>query len=115
MDFVVIAFAASFAVVWLITYIPIHATIFGKSYSPRLFFCKFLVPMDVSLTLVLIMGGWIGISTAATGIGMICYNVFTGIGISLAVMAVRKFLIPRWTKKFEELSEEHKLQKVKAK
>jgi hypothetical protein len=103
MDFILIAFAASFAVIWLITYIPIHSTLFGKSWSPRLWFCKTLIPMDVSLTLVLICGGWIGITTSQTGIGLITYNVFTGIGISLAVMSVRKFLIPRWTKKFNQI------------
>lgn len=115
MEFIMIAFAAAFAVVWLITYIPLHSTMFRKSWSPRLWFCKTLIPMDVTLTLVLICGGWIGITTASTGIGMVTYNVFTGIGISVAVLCIRKFLIPRWEKKYQQLSLEHKLQKVKAK
>jgi hypothetical protein len=113
MEFIMIAFAAAFAVIWLITYIPLSSVMFGKIWSPRLKFCNLLIPMDVGLTLVLICGGWIGITTASTGIGMVTYNVFTGIGISVAVASTRKFIIPRWQQKFDILCAAHKESKQK--
>jgi hypothetical protein len=111
MEYILIAFAAAFALIWLITYIPTFSTLFGKCWSPRLWFCKTLIPMDVSLTLVLICGGWIGITTSQTGIGLVTYNVFTGIGISVAVVSIRKFLIPRWEKQFATQKETYVLNK----
>lgn len=107
MEFVMIAFAAAFAIIWLISYIPLTVTVVNKMWSPRLKFCNLLVPMDVGLTLILICGGWIGITTASTGIGMVTYNVFTGIGISIAVASMRKFIIPRWQKQFDKEKELH--------
>jgi hypothetical protein len=111
MEYILIAFAAAFALIWLITYIPTFSTFCGQCWSPRLWFCKTLIPMDVSLTLVLICGGWIGITTSQTGIGLVTYNVFTGIGISIAVVSIRKFLIPRWEKKFAQQKEQYLLTK----
>jgi hypothetical protein len=111
MEFVMIAFAAAFAVVWLIDYIPLTSTLFGKLWSPKIKFCNLLVPMYVGFTLILICGGWIGITTASVGIGMITYNVFTGIGISMAVLVMRKFIIPRWQKQFDKEAAQYALNK----
>lgn len=107
MDLILIAFASAFAVIWLISYIPLKATALGKMWSPRLKFCNLLIPMDVGFTLLLICGSWVGLATAAAGIGMIIYNVFTGIGLSMAVLIMRKLIIPRWTKKFNLLKQEY--------
>jgi predicted phosphoribosyltransferase len=47
------------------------------------------------------MGTMVGF-TAVTGIGNIIFNVATGLGLSLGSLIVRKILVPRWQRKFEE-------------
>jgi len=98
---ILIAFGGTFSVVWLIHYIPLQKTFFGKSFSPRLTFCKFLAPLDATLTLFLVAGAWIGVTSAITGISMIVYNVLTGIGISCGVVFVKKILVPRWRLEYQ--------------
>lgn len=97
-----IAFGAAFAMIWLISYLPIYSTFLGKVYSPRLLICKILAPFDVAMTTILVCGSWVGCSTAATGIGMIIYNVMTGIGLSLGVQITRKWFVPKWKERFEK-------------
>lgn len=97
-----VAFGASFAVVWLLGYVPIKKKrIFGKGiWSPKLFIARHILgPMDAGVTLILIGGGWVGL-TSALGISAMVYNVLSGIGLSLGVMFVKKFLAPRWERQF---------------
>jgi len=107
-----IAFGAVFAVVWLIHYLPLHKSIFGKHYSPRLIFCKFLAPLDATLTIILIAGAWIGLTTAVLGINLMVSNTLTGIGISLGVVFVKKVMIPRWTEEYNKLVEATEMAKM---
>lgn len=99
----IIAFGGAFAVIWLIQYIPLYSKILHRPYSPRLLACRILAPFDAVFTLLLVCGGWVGLSTSVTGISMMVYNVLTGIGLSVGVLLVKKFFVPRWEKKFEEL------------
>ena len=98
-----IAIGGSFAVVWLIHYIPIHSTAFGRSWSPRLAFCRLLEPLDAAMTLFLVCGAWVGLTSAVIGIGMMVYNVTTGIGISMGVLITKKVLLPRWKASYQRL------------
>ncbi len=95
-----ISFAAAFAVIYLLTYVPIKSTIGGKKFSPRLAMCKLLAPFDIFFTLLLIVGGFLGLT--AVGIGMMIFNVMVGIGISVGVIVTKKYFMPRWQKQFEE-------------
>jgi hypothetical protein len=97
-----IAIGATFSVVWLIHYIPLRKSVFGKSYSPRLMFCRFLAPLDATLTLILVTGAWVGLSVSVTGISTIIYNVLSGIGISGGVVFTQRVMIPRWTEQYEQ-------------
>ncbi len=97
----VIAFSSAGAVVYLLTYVPLVGRIGRKTYSPRLLVCKILAPFDALATLLLIAGGWFGIS-AAVGLGASIMNILTGIGISVGVIIVKKLMVPRWTKKYEQ-------------
>ena len=92
-----------FGLVWCIHYIPIHKTIFGLDFSPKLIFCKFLAPLDGILTVILTAGAWIGVTSAVMGINMMVYNVLTGIGISLGVVFVKKVLVPRWEAEYKQI------------
>ena len=98
----IVAFGGSFAVVWLLHYLPLTSTIAGKTFSPRLIACKLLMPFDAGITLFLVAGAWTGLATAVTGIGMMVYNVLTGIGLSVGVVFTRKVLMPRWQKAYAE-------------
>jgi hypothetical protein len=99
----IIAFGSAFAIFWLINYIPITAKLTKKViFSPRLMMCKLLAPFDAAFTIILIIGGWVGLSTTVTGIGMMTFNVLTGIGLSLGVLFVKKFMVPRWEEKFQQ-------------
>lgn len=98
----IVALGGTFAVVWLIHYIPLVSSIAGKHFSPRLLVCKVLAPFDAFITLFLVAGAWTGLATAVTGIGMMIYNVLTGIGLSLGVVFVRKVLKPRWEKEYAD-------------
>lgn len=100
-----VAFGASFAVVYLIMYLPLHKTIFGYHYSPRIWICKFLAPFDATMTFILICGAWIGVSSAVTGINLMVSNTLTGIGLSLGVIFLKKVMIPRWKKQYGQIIE----------
>ncbi len=97
-----VGFGGAFAVTWLVNYIPLMSTFFGKPYSPRLLICKTLGPFDALITLILVCGGWVGL-TAITGIGMMIYNVMTGIGLSMGVLFIKKVLKPRWKKQYDKM------------
>jgi hypothetical protein len=64
--------------------------------------------MDAGLTMILIAGGWIGLSTAAMGINMMVYNVLTGIGISVGVVTVKQIFVPKWEREYKAISKNHK-------
>ena len=97
-----VGLGGSFAVCWLIHYIPLSKTLFGRLYSPRLMICRTLGPLDAVITLILVGGGWVGL-TAITGIGMMIYNVTTGIGLSLGIIFTKKVLKPRWEKQYKQI------------
>lgn len=99
----IVGLGGSFAVIWLINYIPLMSSIFGRPYSPRLFACKLLSPFDAFITMFLVAGAWVGLGTMVTGIGMMVYNVITGIGLSLGVVFTKKVLVPRWEKQYQQM------------
>ena len=105
----IVALGGTFAIAWLVHYVPLHTRMFGKSVSPRLVVCKFLAPFDATTTFILICGTWIGLTTSVVGIQMMIYNVLTGIGISMGVLMIKKFFVPKWTREFEILCEVKKL------
>ena len=98
----IVALGGTFGLVWIIHYIPNYASIFGFEFSPRLTFCKVMAPLDATLTIILTVGAWVGITSAALGINMMVYNVLTGIGISLGVLFIKKIMVPKWTKQFKQ-------------
>lgn len=100
-----VGFGGAFAVCWLINYVPLVSTIFGKTFSPRLLVVKTLGPLDAIVTIMLVTGGWVGLTTI-TGIGMMIYNVVTGIGLSMGVLFTKKVLKPRWQKQYREVLDE---------
>lgn len=99
-----IAFGGAFALVWLLHYVPLKSTILGKPYSPRLLVAKFVAPFDAFITILLVAGAWVGITTV-TGIGSMVYNVLTGLGLSLGAVFVRKVLVPRWETDYNRIVE----------
>ena len=105
---IIIAFGATFAVIWLLLYVPLVSTVGGKMFSPRLLVCRILAPADAAITLFLIVGAWTGLATTITGISMLVYNVLTGIGLSVGVLFVRKVLVPRWQIAFSREKESRK-------
>lgn len=98
---IVIAFAGAGSIIYLLSYIPLVSYFAGRPYSPRLMVCKLLAPFDIGITLLLVAGSWIGITSVVMGISMIMYNVLTGVGLSFGVLFVRKVLMPRWKRQFE--------------
>ena len=107
-----IAFGGSFAVVWIIHYLPLRKSVFGTSFSPRLMVCKALAPLDATLTLILVAGAWIGITSAVTGINMMVYNVLTGIGISCGVIFLKKIMIPRWQAEYNRIEQTQNIKEM---
>ena len=96
-----VAFGATMGLLILLSYAPIHTRFLGKSISPRLIFAHLIAPADIGITLILIFGTIVGL-TAVTGIGNIVFNVATGLGLSGGAFITRKFMMPRWRRKFEE-------------
>lgn len=104
--------AGVFGIIYpIVRYIPLSTKMFGRVWSPRLQICKLLTLFDATFTFLLILGAWIGISTSVTGISMMVYNVMTGVGISIGIIVVQKFFIPRWQKEFEKIKTENKEQR----
>ena len=104
MALIIVAAGAVFSMVWLVHYIPlISKKLFFKGYwSPRMFLInRFLEPMDAGLTMILVGGGWVGF-TSAIGISATVYNVLSGIGLSIGVVAIKKWFGPRWQKQYEQ-------------
>jgi hypothetical protein len=103
MALLLVAGGATFACVWTLRYVPIIKKVpfKNKYYSPRMFIInRLLEPMDAGITLILVAGSWIGI-TSALGISAMVYNVLSGIGLSVGVLVVKKFMAPRWEKQYE--------------
>jgi len=82
----IVSFGAAFAVVWLLYYLPV---------------CKLLAPFDAGVTMFLVAGGWLGLTSAA-GLGVTVFNVLSGIGLSMGVLFTQKVLVPKWRKELEE-------------
>jgi len=94
-----VACVTTFIMVWLITYIPVHAKFLGMHYSPRLLACKFLVPFDVVISTICVLGPWI---IGAGGLGHTILATFTGLGLTAGTVLIRKVLVPKWRIKYEE-------------
>ena len=99
----VVALGASFSLIYLLHYLPLHSTVFGLNFSPRLLFCKLLAPFDATMTFILVCGAWLGISTAALGLNLIVMNTLTAIGISIGVILTKKVLAPKWQNDYTKL------------
>ena len=97
--FLITSLITAGSVVYLITYIPIISTIFGKAYSPRLIFLKFLPLIDVVLSLSMIV---IPMFTGFTGIGVFVVSAFTAAGLTGGVIFVLKVMKPRWINQYNE-------------
>jgi len=99
----IVSFGAAFAIVWLLMYVPIKWRIpFSEKYwSPRLALCKLLAPFDAGITMFLVAGGWLGLTSAA-GLGVTVFNVLSGIGLSMGVLFTQKVLVPKWRKELEK-------------
>ena len=102
MELFLIAAISVFSIIWIINYIPLERKIFNKNFSPRLLFCKLLAPFDAMITIILISGSWLGISTAALGIGMMTYNAITGLSISIGVLVIKNFFVPKWKQEYKK-------------
>jgi len=133
LSLLIVAAASTFAVIWLVHYVPIIATrpktiwltnhpktnkfcilpsTINIAWSPKLFICKLLVPFDVGITLFLVFAGMLGLTTMVTGISMMVFNVLTAVGWSVGVGIIHKFLRPRWKRQFEEKKQEWELTHV---
>jgi len=100
---VTLALASAAAMFVLLYYLPIHSTILGISYSPRIFVAWFFPLLDVIVTIYMIGGSWFGVGHSAAGIGMVTFSISTALGLSAAALAIRKFFVPRWRKKYQML------------
>lgn len=92
---------AAFGVLWLVHYVPLKKKVVGTYWSPRLFVCKLLIPFDISVTLLLIVGSILGIGTAIGGIQTLVFNSFVAVGISLGIWILQKWVQPRWKREYE--------------
>jgi len=99
-----IALVGSASIVYLLTYLPIHAKVLGVNISPRLIICKVIAPFDSVMTVLLVMGGWLGLGSAV-GLGMTVYSVASGVGLSVGAVFVRKVMVPKWRNKYKMLKE----------
>ena len=97
-----VAGGATFACLWLLTYVPLTTKSFGKYWSPRISIVKnVLGPFDAGITMFLVAGGWIGI-TSALGISAMIYNVLSGIGLSVGVVIAKKIALPIWERQHKQ-------------
>jgi hypothetical protein len=94
-----VALASAFAMVWLIGYAPIHSKLMGVNYSPRLFICRFLIPIDVTMTTIMVLGPWI---VGADGLGHCILAVFTSLGLTAGTVLIRKIFVPRWRQVYQQ-------------
>jgi len=88
------------SVIYLVTHAPVMSRTFGKAWSPRLAICKILVPADIILTITLVVGPMF---TGISGIMAFVASGFTAAGLSLGVFFVKKVLVPKWRKQYQEL------------
>lgn len=95
----VVSAASAFAMIWLITYAPIIKTTIGIRWSPRLMFCKWLVPFDIIMTTIMVLGPWI---LGAGGLGHTILATFTSLGLSAGTYIVRKMFVPKWKLAYAE-------------
>ena len=93
--------ASAFAMIWLIGYAPIQSRILGFKYSPRLMICKLLVPFDIFMTSIMVLGPWI---IGGGGVSHVIIAVFTSLGLTAGTLIVRKGLVPKWRKMYEQIN-----------
>ena len=100
---IMVAGASAFAIIWLLNYAPlIRKNVLGGYWSPRLTLCKILIPFDIGITMFLIVGSILGLGAAVTGIQMLVYNVFVGVGVSAGVYIANRWIIPRWRRTYNQ-------------
>ncbi len=90
-----VSLASAFAMIWLIGYAPIYSKFVGIKYSPRLMICKLLIPIDVTMTSIMVLGPWI---IGGGGLGHVILSTFTGLGLTAGTVLIRKFFVPKWRK-----------------
>lgn len=105
MDILFLMLAAMLALFILLYYVPLYRTIFGKSYSPRLLVVKGLPYLDVFITLYL-LGGAI-FSPSDSSFVMVEFAVANAVGMSLAILLVRKYFRTKWEIKYNSLLLKH--------
>lgn len=101
MDILFLMIAAMVALFILLYYLPLSSITFGKFHSPRLLVVKALPALDVFITLYL-LGGAI-FSPGNSSFVMIEFAVANAVGMSLAILLVRKYFKTKWEIKYNEL------------
>lgn len=98
-DLMFVSLASAFALVWLIGYAPISSKLLGISYSPRLLICRLLIPIDITMTIIMVLGPWI---IGSGGLGTTVLSTFTSLGFTAGTVLVRKYFVPLWRAKYSE-------------
>jgi len=93
--------ASAFAMVWLIGYASIESKILGFRYSPRLLICKFLIPFDIFMTSIMILGPWI---IGGGGISHAVFATFTSLGLTGGTLIIRKLMVPKWKRTYNQIT-----------
>ena len=89
----------SFSIIWLINYIPLaRKNLLGNLYSPRLIACKFLILLDIVLTLILIVGP---MALGIHGVHSFVVGALSGFFLSIGIYITRKLFVPKWQREFE--------------
>ena len=99
----IVSFLTAGTIVYLVTHASIKSTILGKPYSPRLIWCRLLIPADIILSILLVI---VPMFTGISGIGTFIASAFTAAGLSVGVFFVKKVMVPRWTKAFHKMCEQ---------
>ena len=100
-DILFLMLAAMVALFILLYYVPLYKSTFGNSYSPRLAVVKILAYIDVFITLYL-LGGAI-FSPGDSSFVMVEFAVANAVGMSLAILLVRKYFRTKWEIKYNSL------------
>ena len=95
----IVSLLVSASVIYLIFYIPLKKSLFGRSWSPRIFFCRYLlIPLDITCTLTLLMTPMI---TGISGILAFVAAAFTAAGLSLGVFIAKRWFQPHWEEQYK--------------
>lgn len=105
---ILMGMASASALFFIFSHIPIcsYSSILKKYYSPKLIIAKKLGFTDGILNLFVILGSLVGLMTV-TGIGMIIHNCIMVLSLSVGILIIKKFMIPRWEQQFEQAKQEY--------